>query len=387
LDLASLLVSKIAGTAIDKFIRRLVATNDACAEAIGRTERNTERMLLAPLLEAITHLDLGDYAKAQERLIAAEAVDPLAAFPKLLLGVVLLKRGLKEAGQRRLRQSLELNPYNLPFHEWPVLTDTRESVRTRVLDRSLRFPGEISKTSVRREGWRATLPKLVWFRGPVPAASIQEALLTELPEGDAVVIIRWLVGHESPRSLISGVHLPSGDVLWTLEPSDCESLALATPTVVITKFPTKKGDRFRFRGTVDPAAVEADMSTAYFQSMFCPQWPQLLMSNRYTVSRADFQTDRRTVADQALRLPPPWGRHDLRRLRPIRIASEAFGIGGDTVMRTFSEERLLHAVSRPDLPVVAIRNTYRVAQRPLRPPLTDVFCDASLEWSGQRTTN
>jgi len=123
---------KLRGELIDRAIKRLldglvpkidpVERSLAVLEqhAIDSEEREFD-VLCAPLREAVRRWQLGDASKALDRLFEAEAANPLAPMPRMLLALFGLSRdGVVSEGELLVadacwREAISLNPYIVDF--------------------------------------------------------------------------------------------------------------------------------------------------------------------------------------------------------------------------------------------------------------------------------
>jgi hypothetical protein len=335
-----------------------------------------------PLAEALTFLEISEYERARDRLITAEAADRLAALPRLLLGLVLVQLGERDAGVRRIRDAILLNPFMVPVDASDLYSRSLQGPW--VLNQSVHLPKAVRASGVIRSGIRSFVPKYFSFRSS--SGSVLEAGRPTLAlDGKSFILARWSIGDEARTYLLSRIDIPSGEFLWSVEVSRDEELCLVTPQLAVTRYVAGATHRMRIRWVDDPNRPVSDMDVDYFETVLCPGWSALKESQNYRMSHCAFERERTVIEREAFAVTPELGRWDLRRNRIGAALAAVVGFGKDTIMRELHHEAVLVSDGDDKLTVVTVRNSYRVAMVPMRPLLTVIVADAVVEWRNEVT--
>jgi hypothetical protein len=382
MDLVSALVGSVLDLGIDRLVQRLADAKSPLTHAINRIEDNTERQLLAPLKEGLSYLDLEEFTRARDRLIAAEALDDLAPVPRLLLGLTLIELGSHKQGADRLLASLELNPFIAPeILALPAAHTVLQASGARgpsVVEMNL--PSAIDGTgSIQLRDWRRRVPRALWRLGP-SACITRLAMTPGRSSSEAAVAMQWSSDGVLPApEHLAVFRVPSGGMSWYTQLDKSEEILLVTPRLVATQCQELDRRRVKVRSLDSDGTPSADVSLEYFTTMFAPNLSEDPPDAYKRTHAALVKPDLESVRARGMAQHPDWGPRDLRRILPVRVLAEMLACGRDTVVRYVDEEIQVQAYP-PFRMEVHATNRYHVARRATRPVLIDVFCKAHVAW-------
>lgn len=213
--------------------------------------------MLTHLRAGLRHLGLGNWDKATDLFVLAEASDSFSASAKTFLGMALAIGNKHEASKTAIKDAFDLNPF-VPMALLDSNGELMHPVHTNVKNWTRELPNSQAVRS---------LPKPRWYRISHPRTYARvDAISTS--GGDP--IIQWGCG-TGPHGrwdepLLSRIGFESGDVKWTI-PIKIGTLQFSSSRIVYVK----DGDRWSLFSSHDGSLV-GDFGQAYSEAAYFPAW-------------------------------------------------------------------------------------------------------------------
>lgn len=267
---------KVMGQLLDAMTKRVMGEVNPHFQQLERDLQQMrdshEDVLVAPLREAMRFRELGDTAKAKEKLIEAEAKNPLAPIPRLMLAEMWCAEGRYDLVNKYLSEAVLLNPYCAAQYTSSVLVladpapgqlasgdETNSAWDVYLGDR------EFVETLATRFKWPNSFLKRFFSLGFAPrsTAAVHRASVCKNH-----IAVEWLLTdslHHQPERVISLINIGTGHMEWARLNMN-EGLQFATYRHVVVA----KDDTFVLldSATGQPVPRTAKMSRHYFESMF-----------------------------------------------------------------------------------------------------------------------
>jgi tetratricopeptide (TPR) repeat protein len=246
---------------ITKSLGEQVGTQIAALnERMARIENMLEMELARHVKTGLTFVELGEFSKARDEFVKAEAIDPNAATAKLWLAKLLVAEGYGRPAFRRYVEALQLNPFveNVPP------SDDLNGIGRATWGREL-------------DHWIATKfgnRLRAWLTYSVP----DETVVSKMSCSGLNPVVLWSLGG---KRILSAFRLSDGECLWSRRCRE-QTLCFATPRRVITRF---LGPREEYE-LLDPESGKTlrRMGSEYFHVIFGPAEAELQTSQPFTAS-------------------------------------------------------------------------------------------------------
>jgi len=263
---------KVMGQLFDQMAKRVLGEFNPQLQQLQRDLQQIrdahEDLLVAPLREAVRFRELGDLAKAKERLIEAEIKNPLAPMPCLLLADAFRGEGRNDLANEYIARAVVLNPYSAAqFIGSDALVTDGASGALEASDPWVVYLGD-------RDFVRDLGSRFHW-----PGRFVQQLLTIGLPSRSTAAIRRaslsgghvavdWLLAdslHHKPEHVLSLLEVGTGHTVWARLTTK-EELQFATYRhVVVTDGETVS---LLDAATGQPVERSPRMSRHYFEIMF-----------------------------------------------------------------------------------------------------------------------
>jgi tetratricopeptide (TPR) repeat protein len=272
ISIIEVVVHKLIGQGVEHITKSLgeqVGTQIAALnERMARIENMLEMELARHVKTGLTFVELGEFSKARDAFVKAEAIDPNAATAKLWLAKLLVVEGYGKPAFRRYVEALLLNPF---LEHVPPSNDLNDVMRAT-------WGRELDHWVATKFGNRVR----AWLTYSVP----DETVVSKMSCGGLNPVVQWSLGG---KTVLSAFRLSDGECLWNRRCREEQTLCFATPRRVITRLlgPPEEYE------LLDPESGKTlrRMGSEYFHVVFGPAEAELQTLQPFTAS------------NQAMRVP------------------------------------------------------------------------------------